>query len=81
MNVSIGQRWTSFVEGAVRSGRYGSASEVVGEALRLLEEREAKLQGLRQTLNASINGGGRFSDNEVAAAIEAKARELTSDGR
>ena len=54
MNVSIGQRWESFVESAVRSGRYGSASEVVREGLRLVEEREARLQALRETLNASI---------------------------
>lgn len=29
MNVSIGERWERFVEGALRTGRYGSASEVV----------------------------------------------------
>ncbi|MFC7554757.1 type II toxin-antitoxin system ParD family antitoxin [Pseudoroseomonas wenyumeiae] len=39
MNVSIGQRWEGFVESVVRSGRYGSASEVVREGLRLVEER------------------------------------------
>jgi antitoxin ParD1/3/4 len=54
MNVSVGQRWEGFVEAVVKSGRYGSASEVVLEGLRLVEEREARLQALRDVLNASI---------------------------
>ena len=54
MNVSIGERWEVFVDSALRAGRYGSASEIVREGLRLVEEREVKLQALRNTLDASI---------------------------
>jgi antitoxin ParD1/3/4 len=43
MNVSPGARWEGFVENIVKDGRYGSASEVVREGLRLVEEREARL--------------------------------------
>jgi antitoxin ParD1/3/4 len=28
MNVSIGERWEAFVDGVVREGRYGAASEL-----------------------------------------------------
>ena len=42
MNVSLTAELEAFVEGAVESGRYGSASEAVREGLRLLQEREAK---------------------------------------
>jgi antitoxin ParD1/3/4 len=80
MNVSVGQRWEAFIEGVVQEGRYGSASEVVREGLRLVEEREAKLRALRETLNASIAEGGSFTDEEVAAAIEARARALAKEG-
>ncbi len=41
MNVSLGDRWEKFVEATVQRGRYNSASEVVREGLRLVEEREA----------------------------------------
>ena len=72
MNVSIGKRWEDFVEKVVEDGRYGSASEVVREGLRLVEEREAKLASLRQTLDASIAAGGDVSEDELGAALEAR---------
>jgi antitoxin ParD1/3/4 len=40
MNVSLTPELEAYVEGKVESGRYNSASEVVREALRLLEEAE-----------------------------------------
>jgi antitoxin ParD1/3/4 len=81
MNVSIGERWQAFVDNAVKSGRYGSASEVVREGLRLVEEREAKLRALRETLDAAIAEGGSFSDEEVEATLRARAIELKKQGR
>ncbi len=80
MNVSIGPRWEGFVETVVKSGRYGSASEVVREGLRLVEEREAKLQALRDTLNAAIAEGGPGTDDDLTAALDAKAAELAKSG-
>jgi antitoxin ParD1/3/4 len=80
MNVSVGPRWKAFVDEIVKSGRYGSASEVVREGLRLVEEREARLRALRETLDASIAEGGDFTDGDVAGAVEAKATELSKQG-
>ena len=79
MNVSIGERWESFVERAVKEGRYGSASELVREGLRLVEEREVKLQALRATLDASIAQGGVVTDEELDAALTARGAELRRD--
>ena len=80
MNVSVGERWQDFVEKVVQSGRYGSASEVVREGLRLVEEREAKLAALRETLDASIGRGGSLTDDEVGSAVTARAAELRKKG-
>jgi antitoxin ParD1/3/4 len=80
MNVSIGERWQGFVERVVSDGRYGSASEVVREGLRLVEEREAKLLALRATLDASIAQGAQATDDELDADIVAKSAELRSKG-
>jgi len=78
MNVSIGARWEGFVASIVEQGRYGSASEVVREGLRLVEEREAKLQALRETLDAAVARGGNHTDDEVEAAIKARLDKLSS---
>jgi antitoxin ParD1/3/4 len=85
MNVSIGDRWTNFVEDMVKSGRYASASEVVREGLRLVEYNEAKLQSLRDTINASIAKGGHVTDEELGAFLDAqeldeKDEELAKEG-
>jgi antitoxin ParD1/3/4 len=80
MNVSIGDRWEGFVEAVVKEGRYSSASEVVREGLRLVEEREAKLQALRAMLDASVARGGQNSADDLARALDAKEAELAKAG-
>lgn len=80
MNVSIGDRWEKFVEGAVKDGRYASASEVIREGLRLVEEREARLVALRDRLDRSIAAGGEASEADLDAALEARATELAARG-
>lgn len=70
MNVSIGERWEGFVEAIVKDGRYASASEVVREGLRLVEEREARLASLRETIQASLTEGGAHSLEDVMRDID-----------
>ena len=80
MNVSIGERWERFVEQTVKAGRYGSASEVVREGLRLVEEREARLRALRTTIENSLAAGGEITDDQLDTAIAARAEELRRTG-
>src|SRR4029077_8517021 len=75
MNVSVGEHWEKFVESAAREGRYGSASEVVREGLRLVEEREAKLKALREEFNAAIESGPRLTADEVSAGLDARMKQ------
>jgi antitoxin ParD1/3/4 len=49
-SVSLNDHFCELVDELVDSGRFGSASEVVREGLRMVEEREKKLQALRQAL-------------------------------
>ncbi|MBR0556291.1 type II toxin-antitoxin system ParD family antitoxin [Ciceribacter sp. L1K23] len=81
MNVSIGERWEKFIENTVGTGRYSSASEVVREGLRLLEEREARLLALRSHLNNAIETGGSIDDEDLASALDVRAAELGQKAR
>ncbi|MEW7988301.1 MAG: type II toxin-antitoxin system ParD family antitoxin [Candidatus Thiodiazotropha sp.] len=46
-SLSLGDHWEVFIKNEIASGRYGSASEVVRDALRNLEERKSKLAALQ----------------------------------
>ena len=80
MNVSVGDRWEGFIEQVVREGRYASAGDVVREGLRLVEEREARLGALRETLAASLADGGEVSESEIDAALAARSAQLEAEG-
>jgi len=49
-SVIVGDHFAEFIERQVGEGRYGSASDVVRAGLRLLEEREMKVEALRAAL-------------------------------
>lgn len=49
-SLSLGEHWEIFIKEQIASGRYGSASELVRESLRLLEQREMKIEALRAAL-------------------------------
>ncbi len=50
-SLSLGEHWKVFIKNQIASGRYGSASEVVRDALRGMEERKGKLEALRAHLS------------------------------
>lgn len=64
-SLSLGEHWEVFIRNEVSSGRYGSASEVVRDALRALEERKTKLEVLRAHLadGAAQAARGEFVEN------------------
>jgi len=49
-SVTLGKYFEEFIAQQIKTGRYASASEVVREGLRFLEEREVKLNALRRAL-------------------------------
>jgi antitoxin ParD1/3/4 len=75
MNVSLTSELEKFVSAKVESGRYNSASEVVREALRLLEEhdaaRAAHLAEFNDELGRRLAG---FDRGEVVDPAAARAR-------
>ena len=82
MNVSLTPELEEFVSNKVESGRYNSASEVVREALRLLEEHEqvraAQLADFNAELRkrlAALDRGETIKPDEARARLQAKSKE------
>lgn len=82
MNVSLTPELEKFVSNKVESGRYNSASEVVREALRLLEEhdqtRKVQIAAFNQELGsrmASLDRGERVDPGEARERLRRKSKE------
>jgi antitoxin ParD1/3/4 len=83
MNIHLTPELEQLVHGKVQSGRYNSASEVVREALRLMEERDLRKQELRQRLARSLEAQrqGKMVDGEaVFDRLEAELDSLDARG-
>lgn len=83
LNVSLTPELEEFVATRVSSGRYQSASEVVRQGLRLLQEQETTRQAQLDRLRSQINLGldqarrGELLDGEaVFEELERRASEL-----
>ncbi|KJS76376.1 MAG: type II toxin-antitoxin system ParD family antitoxin [Serpentinimonas sp.] len=76
INVNLTPQFEELVRSKLSSGLYASASEVVHEALRLMEEqdhlRQVKLQDLRLALRKGLDSGP--SQPWDAEALKCKAR-------
>jgi len=70
--VELGNELGLFVSSGVKKGRYRSASEVIRAGLRLLQDEEAKLEGLRRALIEGEESGEprKFKAGELSSMIE-----------
>jgi antitoxin ParD1/3/4 len=74
-SVNLGSQLEGFVSQLVKTGRYGSRSEVLREGIRIIHEREVRLAALDASILRAIDDvdHGRVYDlDAVAAALDAK---------
>ncbi|SFI63441.1 type II toxin-antitoxin system ParD family antitoxin [Bradyrhizobium sp. Gha] len=78
---TIGKHYETFIKDLVDSGRYSTASEVMRDGLRLIEEREerrkAKLEALRAAVQEGLDSGPAdpFEPGELVERVKARGRE------
>jgi antitoxin ParD1/3/4 len=78
---TIGKHFEGFIEKLIESGRYSTASEIIRDGLRLIEEREqsreAKLEWLRAEIQKGFDSGpGReFDPKTLAKEVKARGRQ------
>lgn len=66
-SVSLGDHFTKFIEDQVESGRYATASDVIRDALRLMETQRLGEQWLRQRMadaEAQVRSGRTHVDGD-----------------
>lgn len=83
MNVSLTPELESLVQSKVQSGRYQSASEVIREGLRLLDDqdrlREMQLGEVRRKIQVGVDQldrGEGIAGDDVLAAMKKKSAAL-----
>lgn len=73
-SISLGEHFEKFIQNEISTGRYGSASEVVRTALRLLETEERKIKALRLAIEKGENSQmvDDFNPDEHLEALHSK---------
>ena len=84
INVNLTPQLEEMVRHKVSSGLYTSASEVIREALRLMEEqdrlREIKFEQLRRDIREGLNSGDPTPWNPEEIKQEGRKRRATKRG-
>jgi antitoxin ParD1/3/4 len=87
MNISLTAELEQLVHDKVKTGMYQTASEVIREGLRLLRERDHRVEALRRDVRAGFEAieKGEFTEfdangiKELAARINARGRKRLAD--
>ena len=78
----IGDHFEAFIKEQLQQGRYASASEVVRDGLRALEDRErlnaAKLAALRADIRHGSDSGVGVPADSVFAAVRKRIAQSTT---
>jgi antitoxin ParD1/3/4 len=82
ISFTIPDHFLTFIEGEVKAGHFGSASDVVQAGLRLLEEQSAQLEQLRAALIEGEESGEPrpFDNDEFVARMRAKHAKSMATG-
>ena len=82
MNISLTPELERLVTDKVKSGMYQTSSEVIREGLRLLKERDERLQSLRNDIRSGFEAidRGEFSDYDPSK-VQVLADRVKNRGR
>ena len=70
-SITLGEHFDGFVSYQIKTGRYGSVSEVVRAGLRALEDNESKIDALRQMLlDGERSGPAEYSYEKLIAELD-----------
>ncbi len=83
MNIVLKPEYEEFILSQIQSGKYGSAEELIGEAIALLRERKQRIDELRQKIAVGTSqiAKGQVTDGElVFAKIQERIDRIEQSG-
>lgn len=75
-SIILGEHFDQLIAQHVQSGRYGTASEVVRDALRLFEQQQAAIQRLNDAIEEGYASG--FVDDVDWDALDRRAEQAAA---
>ncbi|MBD2345328.1 type II toxin-antitoxin system ParD family antitoxin [Anabaena subtropica] len=82
MYIQIKPELEQFIQAQLASGRFACADEVINEAFKLLQEREQRIEELRQKIAVGTEqiAKGKVTDGEfVFAKLQEKIHQIAED--
>jgi antitoxin ParD1/3/4 len=79
----VGEHFEAFIKSQIQQGRYASASEVIRDGLRTLEEREKfrtmKLEALRAEIQKGTDSGPGIPAEQVFGELRANIARVAQE--
>ncbi len=75
---TLGSHFEAFVQAQLASGRYNNASEVLRDALRMMEERERRLAALDAAVARGLADGASGAVHDLDEVCDELAAELAA---
>jgi antitoxin ParD1/3/4 len=76
----VGEHFEAFIKAQIQQGRYASASEVIRDGLRALEDREKframKLEALRAEIQKGADSGAAIPAETVFVTVRARIAQV-----
>ncbi len=79
MTVELGPQLEQAVDDLIQNGRYRSKSEVLREGVRLVQDRETRLEALKAEIQKGlddVDAGRVYPIEEVCAELEARYAQM-----
>ena len=78
----VGEHFEAFIKNQIQQGRYASASEVIRDGLRALEDREkfrvVKLEAVRTEIQKGMDSGAGIPAQTVFAELRTRIRKVAA---
>ena len=78
----VGEHFEAFIKNQIQQGRYASASEVIRDGLRALEDREqfrvVKLEALRTEIQKGADSGAGLAAETVFAELRTRIAKVAA---